>query len=126
MAGDRGTVDVDAVDALRFLLELASLGAVGYWGRTTHAGASRWAWALGAPLALGAAWATFRVENDPGPAPVAVPGPARLALELLSFAAAALALAAADRPPAGGALAALVVIHYALDRHRVRRLLTRT
>ena len=124
MTDERGTAEFDAVDVFRFLLELAALGAVGYWGWATHAGTAQWWWTLGAPLAVAVVWGTFRVENDPGPAPVAVPGPVRFVVELALFAAAALALLLAGRPIAGGALGALVLVHYALDFHRVRWLLT--
>jgi hypothetical protein len=116
--------------ALRFLLELAALAAYGYWGWTQHQGLSRWLWAVGLPLLAAVLWGTFRVPNDPGPAPVAVPGQARLLLEALVFGGAVFLLAAAGRPiPAARAGAAilggLLVLHYLVSYDRVLRLLGR-
>ena len=71
-----------AVLGLHFLLEVAALAALARWGWATHAGATRWLWAIGVPLVAAAAWAVLRAPGD-GPAPlVAVPGALRLALEL--------------------------------------------
>lgn len=109
--------------ALRFLLELAALAALAFWGWSTHAGSARVAWAVGLPLAAAVAWGTFRVPGDPGDAPVAVPGPVRLVLELGLFATAAGLLVAADRPVVAGTFAALVAVHYVIARERVRWLL---
>ncbi len=67
--------------ALRFLLELAALGAMGYWGWTQHEGPVRWRWAIGLPLVAAVLWGTFAVPNDPsrsGQAPVPIPGILRL------------------------------------------------
>lgn len=112
--------------AFRFLLELAALAALGYWGWTQHAGPWRWLWALGLPLVVAVVWGTFAVPDDPsrsGQAPVPIPGLLRLLLELALFAAAVLALIAAGRPYAGLLLAALVLLHYALSYDHVRWLL---
>ena len=111
-------------DALRFALELFALGAFAYWGWTTHVGVARYAWAVGLPLLVAVTWGTFRVPNDPGPAPVAVPGPVRLALELLAFGAAAWLLAAAGRSLVAAGFAVVTAIHYFVARDRVGRLLT--
>lgn len=67
--------------ALRFVLEMAALAALGYWGWTQHSGIARWAWTLGLVIGAAALWGTFRVPDDPGSAPVAVPGIVRLLLE---------------------------------------------
>ena len=72
--------------AFRFFLELAGLFAIGYWGWHTGQGWQRWLLMLGVPLIAAALWGIFRVENDPGRAPVRVPGALRLALELAYFA----------------------------------------
>ena len=106
--------------ALRFLLELAALAAMAYWGWTTHEGVL---WAVGLPLVAAALWGTFRVPGDPGPAPVAVPGPVRLALEAIFFGTAVALLAAAGQPLAAGILAALLLIHYVASYKRIARLL---
>ena len=47
--------------ALRFLLELAALGAVAYWGWAQHDGLESWLWASGLPLIAAVLWGTFAV-----------------------------------------------------------------
>ena len=83
---------------LRFGLEVASLIALGKWGRhAAGSGILSWMAAVAAPCIAAALWTTFAVPNDPsrsGRAPVAVPGWARLALEGLVFGGGAWALAA--------------------------------
>lgn len=109
--------------ALRFLLELIGLFALGYWGWTQHSGAVRWLWMLGLPLLAAALWGVFRVPGDPGAAPVAVPGIVRLLLEAAYFGAAVWALYASGRATWAYALAAVVLIHYAISYDRTARML---
>ena len=109
--------------ALRFLLELSALGAMAYWAWTTQGGTSRFLWAIGLPLLAAAAWGTFRVPNDPGPAPVAVPGRVRLFFEALFFGGAVALLADAGQPVAAAILAVLLLVHYVASYQRVMRLL---
>jgi hypothetical protein len=104
---------------VRFLLELSILASLGYWGWTEHNGIWRFLWGVGLPLAAAAVWGTFRVPNDPGPAPVAVPGLVRLLLELALFGAAVALLFAAGQRVAGGVLATLVILHYGVSYDRV-------
>lgn len=111
--------------ALRFLLELAALAAIGHWGWTQHGGATRWLLAIGLPVLAAAIWGVFRVPGDPGDAPVAVPGAVRLAIEGLFFGGAVWALFAADRPAWGWIFAAVTLAHYALSYDRVAQLLGR-
>jgi hypothetical protein len=111
--------------ALRFLLEMAILAALAYWGWAEHHGLWRAVLAVGLPLAAALLWGTFRVPGDPKDAPVPVPGPVRLLLELVLFAAAVWFLAAADQPSAAAVLGVLVVLHYAASYDRVRWLLAR-
>lgn len=89
---------------LRFLLELAMLGALGYWGFTSHTGLLRWVLGLGAPLAAATIWGMWIAPK----APQRLADPLRLGLEIALFAAAALALWAADRP--GAAIVFAVVV----------------
>jgi hypothetical protein len=65
---------------VRFILELAGLFALGYWGWTQHTGALRILLAVGLPLLAAAIWGVFRVPGHPGNAPVAVPGMTLMAL----------------------------------------------
>lgn len=105
--------------ALRFLLEIVGLLALGYWGWTQHDGLARWLWTLGLPLIAAALWGVFRVPDDPGPAPVAVPGLLRLLLELLYFGGATLALYAAGRPTWAAVFGGIVLLHYLASYDRV-------
>jgi len=115
-----------ANDGLRFLLELAALGIAGWWGWTLGDGVTRWALALGIPLAMVTVWGVFRVPHDPGKGLVAVPGPARLGIEAVFFGIAVLAL----RELAGNVWAALLLAvllaHYALAWERVKWLASPT
>ena len=108
--------------ALRFILELATLGAMTYWGWTQHDGLARWLWTIGLPLAAIILWGTFAVPNDPsrsGQAPVPTPGTVRLILELTFFALGVIALIFSQHMTAGIVLAALVFIHYAVSYDRI-------
>ena len=111
---------------VRFLLELAGLVAIAYWGWSQHDGVLRFILAIGLPLLAGFLWHTFAVPEDPsrsGNAPVPVPGIVRLVLELAFFAFAAWALYAAGNTSLALILAAIVVIHYALSYDRIAWLL---
>jgi hypothetical protein len=108
---------------LRFLLELAGLGAIVYWGVTVIGGVPGWGVGLGLAAFAAAMWGTFRVPDDPGPAPIAVPGPLRLALEAVFFGTATLLLAAAGQTTLAVVFALLVALQYLTTADRVRRLL---
>ena len=110
--------------AVRFLLELAALVAMGYWGWTTQEGILRPVLAVGIPLVAAALWGIFRVPGDPRDAPVAVTGMVRLLLEAAFFSTAVILLAAADQPTAAAVFAVVVIIHYAVSYDRVIWLLT--
>jgi hypothetical protein len=96
--------------ALRFLLELAALGALAYWGFTEFDGVAQWLVGLGAPLIAAVVWGRFVSPKASHPAT----DPERLLLELLVFGAGAAALVAADQVASALVLAALVAIHLAL------------
>ena len=112
--------------ALRFLLEIAALVAIGYWGFSLNAGIWRIIIGLGGPLLAAALWGTFAVPEDPsrsGKAPVPVPGILRLVLELALFGFAAWALYDAGSPVPALILFIITVIHYVLSYDRVAWLL---
>lgn len=112
--------------AARFLLELAALAAMGYWGWTQHEGIWRWVFAIGFPLVAAILWGTFAVPNDPsrsGNAPVPTPGMIRLILELSFFALATILLIASQRLSAGVIFAVLTIAHYAISYDRILWLL---
>lgn len=97
--------------ALRFLLELAALGAVAFWG--ANAGQTRMGATLLATLApLGAAllWATCVSPR----ARIAMPVWARLAVELGLFAATVAGLAAIGATRLALMLAGAVLLHEGL------------
>lgn len=109
--------------AVRFLLEIAALIALGYWGWTTQEGILRPALTVGLPLAAAFLWGTFRVPGDPGQARVAVPGIVRLLLEAALFISAAALLAAANQPAAAVVLGLIAAAHYVVSYDRVLWLL---
>ena len=71
--------------ALRFLLEIAAMVAIGYWGFSQHTGIWRFLIGFGLPVIAAAIWGTFAVPDDPsrsGRAPVPIPGVLHLVFEL--------------------------------------------
>lgn len=95
------------VYAVRFLLELAALAALAYWGvRTGTSLLTRLALAVLAPLFAAGVWGTFVAPT----APYRLPGLPRLGLELLLFGAVALALVSIGETAAAGAIAGLAVV----------------
>jgi hypothetical protein len=79
---------------LRFLIELAALAALGYWGSQAGRGTTPHVlFAISAPLGAAVIWGAFVAPK----AAVRVSEPVRLAIELLVYAAATAGLAAADQ-----------------------------
>jgi hypothetical protein len=77
--------------ALRFLLELFALIALGYWGFKTGGGLiAKVGLGIGAPLVAAVVWGTFLSPQ----APVQLPGPLVLILQVLVFGAAVAGLLA--------------------------------
>ena len=114
--------------ALRFLLELTTLVALGAWG--WNAGGRQWKWVLVVlvPVEAATAWGTFAVPEDPsrsGAAPVPVPGVVRLVLELGFFAAGVLALRSLGWERSAGLLGLVAVLHYLASYDRVEWLVRR-
>ena len=108
--------------ALRFILEIAALFALGYWGWTQHEGVWQFVWSIGLVVLAAVIWGTFAVPDDPsrsGNAPVPVPGVVRLVIKLSLFTAGTWAFIAAGQPLWGAALGILAVIHYALSYDRI-------
>ena len=108
---------------LRFLLELAGLSALGYWGWTQHGGAARLVWSVGAVAVAAGLWGVFRVPGDGGAPVVAVAGRVRLAIEAAFFTTATAALYASGQSTAAVVFAAVVVGHYVVSYDRVLRFL---
>jgi hypothetical protein len=97
--------------ALRFLLELCALGALGYWsskaGNTTIA---KIALGVGVPLVAAVVWGTFVSPR----APVELPGALVLVLQALVFGSAAAGLAATGHRSMALVFGALVIINAVL------------
>ena len=111
---------------LRFLLELAALGAIGLWGWTISTGPFRFVWVWVLPLAAAAVWGIFAVPGDPsrsGKAPVPTSGVLRLALELVFFTGAAYLFYHLQSTTFSIVFVALVLVHYLFSYKRIRWLL---
>ena len=92
--------------AAAFLIELAALAALGWWGFETGGIAL----AIGLPLLVAIVWGTFLSPN----AAIEIPGAAIFALKALVFGSATIALLAIDRTAAAEVFGAAVVIDSAL------------
>ncbi|MES0489521.1 MAG: YrdB family protein [Leptospirales bacterium] len=108
--------------AVRFLLELSALVAMGAWGWRQTDGWFRFVLALGVPLIFAVMWGTFAVPDDPsrsGKAPVPVPGMVRLTLELAFFTIGTWMLYQSGYPTPGFIFGVVVVVHYLVSYDRV-------
>ncbi|MFU8875560.1 YrdB family protein [Micromonospora sp. SL4-19] len=100
--------------ALAFLLELALLVAVGWWGFTLQAGLPvRLLAGLGAPLLIAVGWGLFCSPR----ASVPLPAPAKLTAQAACFVTGGLLLALAGKPVPGALLVALWALDKALLTH---------
>lgn len=108
--------------AIRFLLEIAALLAMGIWGWGQGDYWWRYLLAFGVPITAALVWGVFNVPNDPsrsGSAPIAVPGFIRLTIELSIFAFAIWALRDLDQNRISFVLGLIIVIHYILSYDRI-------
>jgi len=114
--------------ALRFILELTALFALGWWGWSLTDGWLRFVLVVVFPLGAAAIWGTFAVPDDPsrsGEAPVTVPGRVRLLIEFVVFGAGVVGFVAVGQiTPAIGFLM-VIIVHYALSIDRMGWLLER-
>jgi hypothetical protein len=112
--------------ALRFILEIVALIAIGYWGWSSTQGTLRFVVAIGAPLLAALLWGVLAVPGDrsrSGSAPVPVPGWVRLLLELAMFGFAVWGLFDVGATTAAWILGTVVVVHYGLSYDRILWLL---
>lgn len=100
--------------ALRFILELLALAAMGYgaWGIHPIIG-------ILIPVLAAAAWGTFRVPNDPKEPPIRVSGIIRLILEIVFFGLAVFLLFYAGESNLALIFGGVVLVHYALSYDRL-------
>ena len=94
--------------AVRFLLELFALGALGYWGFVSGGNTvAKMALGLGAPLLAAVVWGLFVAPK----AAIPLAMPLRLIPEALVFGAAALALYASGHPTLAVIFVAIAVVN---------------
>jgi hypothetical protein len=94
--------------ALRFILELCALVALGYWGFTTGSGAlAKIALGIGTLLVAAVVWGVFVAPR----APVELPGVVVLLLQVLAFRSAAAGLVATGHRTLALVFAVVVVIN---------------
>jgi hypothetical protein len=98
--------------ALRFLLELCALGALGYWGFKTGSGTllAKIGLGIGTPLVAAVVWAIFVSPQ----APVQLPGIVVLLLQVLVFGGAAAGLVATGHRTLALVFGAVVIINVVL------------
>ncbi|MFE1949872.1 YrdB family protein [Streptomyces sp. NPDC059524] len=119
--------DNDALLAVRFLLELTSLACFGIWAWRRTPAPWRWILVIALPVAVGLAWGTFTVPDDPSrgdPGSVDTPGPLRLLLELAVFFGAVAALHGAGLRRAARWLLVVMVAYQLLAYDRIGWLLS--
>jgi hypothetical protein len=114
--------------AIRFLLEITALVAMGTWGWKLSDSWLRFILAVGVPVIAAAIWGVFAVADDPsrsGQAPVPVPGMIRLAIEFAFFAFAAWIFNSLGFTRPSWIFGVIVIIHYVISYDRIMWLLTR-
>lgn len=109
---------------LRFILEILALISFVYWGWTKHKGLEQIFYIFIVPLTVMIIWGTFRVSDDPGPAPVEIPGYLRLLFEILVFTIAIFFLYDVKQEIMAYVFGLIVLGHYILDYKRIIWLLT--
>jgi hypothetical protein len=111
--------------AVRFVLEILALVALGAWARAQIPGAPGLVLMILVPLLAATAWGIFNVKGDPsrsGKAPVPVPGVVRLLIELTFFGSAAWAMFILH-PAYGWIFGSATLLHYILSYDRIAWLL---
>ncbi len=107
----------------RFVLELCSYIAIGFWGWHQADGLLAGTLALVIPLGLALIWGTFAVPNDPSRATqpaVSIPGWLRLIIEVLFFGFAMFSLFAVGiHPVVFWAFLGCLVLHHILSYRRL-------
>jgi hypothetical protein len=98
---------------LKFLLEIAAVVSLAYWGAHLGTGAVPVIAAVAAPLLMVLVWAVYAAPRSERRLPMRW----RIPLELGIFALAAVALAAAGQPLLAIVLAVIVVVNAALLTH---------
>jgi hypothetical protein len=96
--------------ALRFLLEMAALAALAYWGFHEFGGLAQWLIGLGSPLLVAVVWGRSMSPKASHP----TVDPVRLLIELAVFGAGVAALFAAGATALAVVFAVLALLHLGL------------
>jgi uncharacterized protein DUF2568 len=96
--------------AVRFLLELCMLAAVGYWGFKTRAGLMRIVLGIGLPILLIVIWSLFVAPKAAYP----LRGIPHMLLSLILLGSGALALFASGRADLGWVYAIILIVNQVL------------
>ena len=108
--------------AVRLLLEMAALIAIGYGGWFATDSVVRYLLAIGLPLIIAYLWGTFRTPNEPHHpvhATQPIPGWARLLIEALAFGGGAWGFFSTGATITGWVFTLIVIVHYLLSYDRV-------
>lgn len=111
---------------LRFILEMANLTALGYWGFNTFENHFSFIIGIGLPVLFAAIWGIFAVPNDPsrsGKTVIKTTGMIRLILELVFFSAGAITLFNLGFNLLFLAFSLIVIFHYLFSVDRIKWLL---
>ncbi len=112
--------------AVRFMLEIAVLLAVGVWGFSNFNSLYAYIIGIGAPIFFAIVWGVFAVPNDPsrsGKTVIKTLGSIRLILELNYFIAGSYALYSLNYIYLFYAFSIITVLHYLLSIDRIKWLL---
>jgi len=114
--------------AVRFILELIALFAIGLWGWKQGEGINKYFLAIGLPIILAIIWGAFAVPDDPsrsGKAPIPTSGIIRLSIELAIFTLAIYCFYVLGYGKVAVSLGIIVFLHYAISYDRITWLLKR-
>jgi hypothetical protein len=112
--------------AVRFLLEISALTAIGFWSWTQHTGILQIALVIALPVLAATLWGIFRTPEDASAnrkAPVPVAGWVRLLLELAFFGFAVWGLFDAGAMLTAWIFGGVILIHYLVSYDRIRWLM---
>lgn len=112
---------------IRFLLELAALASMAYWGGKQSDGGMKYVFMFAIPIIAAAMWGTFAVADDPsrsGSAPIPVPGLLRLILELSFFGVATWMLFDLKQNTYSILIGSITIVHYIISYDRIAWLLS--
>ena len=114
--------------AIRFLLELTALAAMGIWGWKLSDTWIRFVLVMAIPILAAAVWGIFAVPKDPsrsGSAPIPISGLLRLAIEFAFFAFAIWIFYDLEYTRLSWIMGSTVIVHYIVSYDRIRWLVVK-